>query len=79
MKSGDLVKLVSWLGQSIKLAPEKGSPGLFGSIEHPPGTIVLILDVLNARDGRRDEDAFMQVLVGGKTGYVWAYECEAIE
>ena len=77
MKSGDLVKLVSWLGQSIKLAPD-GSPGLFGSIEHPPGTIVLILDVLNARDGAY-EDAFMQVLVGGKTGYVWAYECEAIE
>ena len=78
MKSGDLVKLVSWLGQSIKLAPEKGSLGLLGSIEHPPGTIVLILDVLNARDGAY-EDAFMQVLVGGKTGYVWAYECEAIE
>ena len=78
MKPGDLVKLVSWLGQSIKLAPEVGSPGLLGSIEHPPGTIVLILDVLNARDGAY-EDAFMQVLVGGKTGYVWAYECEAIE
>jgi hypothetical protein len=78
MKPGDIVKLVSWLGQSIKLAPEINSPGLFGSIEHPPGTIVLILDVLNARDGST-EDAFMRVLVGGKTGYVWAYECEEIK
>lgn len=77
MKPGDLVKLVSWLGQSIKLAPDY-APGLLGSIEHPPGTIVLILDVLNARDGAY-EDAFVRVLVGGKTGYVWAYECEAIE
>ena len=78
MKAGDIVKLASWSGQSIKLGTEINSSGLFGSIEHPPGTIVLILDVLNARDGST-EDAFMRVLVGGKTGYVWAYECEEIK
>ena len=80
MKPGDIVKLVSWLGQRIKLVPEIDAPTAIGDIEYPAGTIVLILEALNAhKDDGPGMDSYMRVLVGGKTGYVWAYECEEIK
>ena len=80
MKAGDIVKLASWMGQTIKLVPEIDAPNTLGNIEYPAGTIVLILEVLNAhKDDGPGMDSYMRVLVGGKTGYVWAYECEEIK
>ena len=79
MNAGDIVRLTSWLGQNIKLVPEIDAQTTLVDVELPPGTIVLILEVLNShKDEGPSMHSYMRVLTGGKTGYVWAYECEEI-
>ena len=80
MQPGDIIRLRGWLGENVRLVPELDDKPLDNVIEHPPGTLALLLDVLNGhKDDGPGMDTYMRVLVGGKTGYVWAYECEEIK
>jgi len=80
MKAGDIVRLTSWLGQTVTLVPEPNPSTTLGDIEYPTGTIVLILEVHDSHeDDGPSMNTYMRVLVGGKTGYVRAYSCEEIK
>ena len=80
MSPGEIVKLTSWMGQTIKLVPEIDAPNTLGDVEFLPGKIALILEVLNShKDDGPGMQSYMHVLVNGKTGYVRAYTCEEIE
>ena len=80
MQAGDIVKLTSWLGQNVTLLPSVDPPTTLDDIELLPGTIALILEVLNSNeDDGPSMDTYVHVLVNGKTGYVRAYTCEEIK
>ena len=78
MKPGDLVKLNNQ-GNWVRVIPDINPRPLEMVIDYPPGTVALLIDILNKdeRDGPTMETA-AKIMVNGNIGFVWLYECEVI-
>jgi hypothetical protein len=78
IKPGNLVKL-SNKGQPVRIVPDMDPSPLENVTEYAPGTLAMIVEVYvsDHRDGPSME-SYARVMLDGKTGYVWLYECEEI-
>jgi hypothetical protein len=80
MKPGDVVRLVSFLGQTIRVVSDIDPAPLKNVREYPHGTLAMLVEtwISDEREGP-SMDSYAKILVGGHTGYVWLYECEELQ